>query len=187
MALSRFRGVVAVPAVPQFASAPQLAPGFISPPIETVGSLLVRTPIYRDGKEGALTQQEIHRLTSLTYPEGAPVLRLDQRHLIFEIVSLYVESLNKKAGDGEIFMSQLEETFKIARDAVFDSPSFRAEKNKYLADVDRARNPIKILQGIPCPKCHSTNTTTTRVQMRSADEPMTIITQCHACGTRSKG
>lgn len=93
------------------------------------------------------------------------------------ILDSYIKSLETILTEQKIEQSDL----------VFETPNFAKQKNQYLADMERSRRAISVMVGQDeCPRCHSMSTTSVREQKRSADEPMTYIILCFACGKKSK-
>lgn len=168
--------------------APQTpAPLQAAPPlaIETVETLLTRVELPKEGKMAQLTTEEVHRLASMVYADGSAVLTLTRRSIIYEViggcallgVAVFVEMLEALITEAKVQPSDL----------VFEVATFDKEKNQYLADMERSRKAISVMKGVlPCIKCNSMNTATVQIQQRSADEPMSVITTCFACGKRSK-
>lgn len=152
--------------------------------IPTVETVLRSIQIPKDQKMSKLSDTEVRDLASIAYSDGKPVLSLSSPNVMYQLMGVHVLLGH------EVFMSIISDllTNSIAgEDLVFESPTFKAQKNKYLADIDRHKKAITVVQGQdPCPKCHSMSTSTVKVQTRSADEPIDTLVYCYACKKKSK-
>lgn len=130
-------------------------------------------------------QREIALMLGIRWNDGFQVLTMDNPELVYEFTSICIQSPNIEMAC--ININHV--TSKVAREfgakIILDTFPFVKEWNEYIADIDRAKNAIDLIEGeIQCKKCGSLRTNTVRIQMRSADEPTTVKSICHACGFR---
>lgn len=122
-----------------------------------------------------ITSNEITELTSLTYPNGNPILTLSDRNLFFEIIGL-IFTLGYKTSL---------ELFKRATnpyDLTFNSPLMKQAHDKQQIDLEILRTKVTVAPGLAkCPRCGSKEVSFTEKQTRSSDEPMTIFYTCLSC------
>ncbi len=124
-------------------------------------------------------------LTSLKFERGDPILTLEDRPFVYEIVNMLNELdyevvynfLN--AGWEKVFGSGAGLRKKI----IFENPLLVKAKNKLAMDMEIYRSKVDISKGaIDCKKCGSEETLSIERQIRSADEPASIFSSCIQCG-----
>ncbi|MCL6572887.1 MAG: hypothetical protein K6T88_14585 [Bacillus sp. (in: Bacteria)] len=127
-----------------------------------------------------LTSLDLRELESLTYPNGEPILTLQDRNTLFEVVGL-------------LFNMGYSETLEFLRrvnsssDIIFNSPLMRPAHEKQMIDLEILRSKVEVTPGsIKCPRCGSNEIIYVEKQVRSADEPMTIFYTCVACNKKWK-
>lgn len=131
------------------------------------------------------TPTEVSRMMSVKWPDGTQFLSSDYPSITYEVIGGCVLI---GFDNFMTFVEQIMEDPKTTRsDVVFGSSIFKEARNVYLADLDRSKRNVSVLVGVnACIKCKSMNTASVEVQLRSADEPMNIISNCFACGKRWK-
>jgi len=127
-----------------------------------------------------LTSLDLKELESLTYPNGEPILTLQDRNTLFEVVGL-------------LFNMGYSETLEFLRrvnssnDIIFNSPLMRSAHEKQMIDLEILRSKVEVTPGVvPCPRCGSKEIIYVERQVRAADEPMTIFYTCIACNKKWK-
>lgn len=179
--LKENRGTVELPKTPAGQAPINFAFPTISrlPPVENLDSILRRIVV---GSRGLLTPPQITLLQSLKWNlDRGPILTLENRPLLYEIIGMCEQ------GGVECSCEYIQEIVNKGEsrwtEIVFQFKTFVANRNQYQADIIRIRDKIEVSDGIlPCPRCNSLKTSYTQSQIRSADEPMTIIAVCSTCG-----
>lgn len=131
-----------------------------------------------------LTEDQIWRLTSLTWETGTPVLTLNNLNLLYDIIG---GILNFGFDDFitfiEEFVNKFQGTKSNSSQMLFSSPIFDKERDVFFVNLERSRRKVNTTKGmLACPNCKSKSTESIEKQTRSADEPMTIISTCLECG-----
>jgi DNA-directed RNA polymerase subunit M/transcription elongation factor TFIIS len=130
-----------------------------------------------------LTSQQAKQLALLRVGD-APLLSVEDRDGIYTIVSL-IDQLGWDTAYPYI-VSQLSPQLSVAeaiRQIVRDSPLIKRPKERFLLDLDKYRRKASSAKGLhTCRACGSKETISVQKQLRSADEPMTTIITCVACG-----
>ncbi len=126
-------------------------------------------------------------LTSLKFERGDPILTLEDRPFVYEIVNMLNELdyevvynfLN--AGWEKVFGSGAGLRKKI----IFENPLLVKAKDKLAMDMEIYRSKVEVSKGaINCRKCGSEETLSVSKQIRSADEPESILANCLSCKHR---
>jgi DNA-directed RNA polymerase subunit M/transcription elongation factor TFIIS len=124
-------------------------------------------------------------LTSLKFPNGEAVLRLNDRYFVYEVVNLlnslsYDIVYNFLAADWTKVFGNVHD---IRKKILLENPLLEPEREKLQLYMEIFRNRVDVSKGaIDCKKCGSDETISVEKQIRSADEPMTIKVTCLQCG-----
>lgn len=77
----------------------------------------------------------------------------------------------------------LDRTYETIEDLEFASPVMDDARHHYEKEIDTMVYKPKRGEGIyTCRKCKSTDIDTQALQLRSADEPVTVLAKCNNCG-----
>jgi DNA-directed RNA polymerase subunit M/transcription elongation factor TFIIS len=132
----------------------------------------------------SLTEDQIWKLTSLTWETGTPVLTLNNLNLLYDIIGGilnfgfedFIEFVEK-------FVNKSKGTKSNSSEMLFSSAIFNKERDAFFVNLERSRRKVNTTKGmLACPNCKSKSTESIEKQTRSADEPMTIISTCLECG-----
>ena len=74
----------------------------------------------------------------------------------------------------------------INSDDLWASPGFLDANKKMLVNIFNQYYKPQQEKGRPCPTCRSNDTSVFMQQLRSADEPASVITFCNSCGWRNR-
>ncbi len=125
-------------------------------------------------------------LTSIKLKNGEELLSLEYRYFIYEIVNMlntldYEVVYNFLNVDWEKILGSR----NIRRKILFENPLLKSAKDKLDMDMEIFRGHIDVTKGaVDCPKCGSEETLSVEQQTRSADEPMSIFSNCLQCKWR---
>jgi DNA-directed RNA polymerase subunit M/transcription elongation factor TFIIS len=135
---------------------------------------LAAVPIYGDRR---LSQEEYNTLNNLYFPDGTKMLILpDQAEFVVFVISLlrqlpFVEVINYLQGQ------------KDRKSAILQSPLLRDEAERARIELDNVQKNVEVEEGVyQCMECGSRKTSSIHKQIRSADEPMSILVTCKGCG-----
>jgi len=105
----------------------------------------------------------------------------ERKSLLYEMLSLSgVKSAEEVLN---IIRTATSQNRKIQISEFYTSSVYDPQKQRYIAEVARQRDPIEQEKSDDkCPKCGEQNVSFTRRQMRAADEPMTTCFVCGDCG-----
>jgi len=132
--------------------------------------------------EPSLSAAEVATLSAMTDSKGQLVLNHDKTEMLYEILSMIIDTKMGIEAAVLYFGSVPTPTDP------FDLPIFKKQRDEYLGDMERARNAIEVMEGVvPCPKCTSMKTLFVIIQNRGGDEASASIISCRACNkiTRS--
>lgn len=129
-----------------------------------------------------VTEEQVEQLIDLKFKSGQPILSLEERWFIYEIVWL----LNVSGFDltYNYLSTDWEKVFgphNIRKKMLFENPLMSSAKEKAAIDMEIFRTKIDVEMGEPCRRCKSTSTIAFEKQTRSADEAMTIKISCLSC------
>lgn len=129
-----------------------------------------------------LNSTQIQALSGLLFSNGTPIVSLQDRGLLYEIINL----INQKGFD-QTYAYLSNTQFKTKDSVIFESPLLEKQRTQIYADMDNYRNrPITAEGAYTCGRCGSKETIAAEKQTRSADEPMTVIVSCTACPNKWK-
>jgi len=127
-----------------------------------------------------LTSNQISDLLSIRYSNGQPVITLQDRDILYEMMNLI-----NKIGWEEGYRYLVQSTFPDKTSVILENPLLQKERQQLYADMENYRNrPITGKGAYKCGKCGSEETISAEKQTRSADEPMTVHVTCTACNNR---
>lgn len=118
---------------------------------------------------------QVSSLLSLTYPDNTPIINIDRKDIIIEIISMLI-----KLGYEEtfIFLSNV----GSSEDLIWEQKAMDKGRNYVLREVTIHQAEEVGVKGVGrCRYCPSTELTFSMKQMRSADEPMTVFVRCILC------
>lgn len=151
--------------------------------IETIESILRKINFSKDiNVEVKLTGDQIHRIASVSWPDGTTLFSVKNKPFIFDMLSMYID----KEIPIDNLIEDLEDIVSIQKrgdnNIIFESNFFLEAQKIYKEDLIRSRNNIEISEGLlPCPKCKSMKTSSAELQIRGGDEGITIRSVCYAC------
>lgn len=129
-----------------------------------------------------LNQSQIDQLKALKFQDENPIFSLDDKYLIFEIVTGIASE-----GYDNMYDYLNSRVWKDRKELMMESPSLKQAQNKLKLDLQITQSQIEVAEGIyTCRKCGSKKTQSTWAQTRSADEPATIYVTCVECGNAWK-
>jgi DNA-directed RNA polymerase subunit M/transcription elongation factor TFIIS len=133
-----------------------------------------------------LTPQQANKLANLKIGGTTPLLSLEDRPGIYTVVSL-IEQLGWDKGiayiEREIATKSELPVSQVVKNLVLRSPLLAKSENRLYLDMDKYRRKASSAKGLhTCRVCGSKETISVQKQLRSADEPMTTIITCVACG-----
>ena len=136
-------------------------------------------------QQQGLTADQANRLASLTV-RGYPLLAVNDRDSLYSIVSMVKQLDFEQAMTfiDELLNRRSFDSIVQAVDAiVYDSQLLAKVRSKTIADLDNFRRKKSTAKGLyTCRACGSKETVSVEKQLRSADEPMTLIITCVVCG-----
>jgi DNA-directed RNA polymerase subunit M/transcription elongation factor TFIIS len=153
--------------------------------LESVESLLRRMKNL-DGNP-LITDRQIHELLSLTIEDELPLFSLENRSQLYEIIGYFMENptlINKEIEKMRNVLRDATRSF-IPEDILFSMNFFDKEKTELAIEEEASRQTSSVQQGeglYICGKCGSDKTVYTEKQLRSSDEPMSVIVKCENCG-----
>ncbi len=140
----------------------------------------------------------ISTLSSLTDKKGKVLLNQNEIKLLIDLKSIDERSLLNTGNHwykiiGQITVSGFDQVYnglnkqkwKNFNDAYWKLPVFNLPKWRLQYELSAIKESEKVGKGLfkcPNPKCGSEETVSAQKQVRSADEPMTIIVRCVPCG-----
>lgn len=132
-----------------------------------------------------LTDGEVKSLKELKFSNGEPILTLEDRNFIYEIVWLIKEkgydvAYNFLSADWEKVLG----SYNIRKKMLFENPLLEKAKDKFYLDMNIYKTRVEVEAGEKCRKCGSTETISIEKQCRSADEAATIKITCINCKFR---
>ena len=132
-----------------------------------------------------VTYDEAIALTNIKFDNGEPLLRLENRYFVYEVVNM-LNSL-----DFEVVYNFLnagwEKVFGpsrpgIRKKIIFENPLLGPAKEKLALDMEIFRNRVDVEKGsVDCRKCGSEETISVERQVRASDEPVSIFCRCLQC------
>ena len=123
-------------------------------------------------------------LTSIKFSTGEPVLSLNHRYFVYEIVNMldsldYDVVYNFLSADWAKVFGNVHD---IRKKILFETPLLDSARDKLQMDMEIYRDRLDISIGaINCPKCSSKETMSKERQNRAADEPVSIYCSCLQC------
>lgn len=180
--MKRFTGTVELSSAPVMA--PQ-EPSSRTPSIKKVTKVHDILSSLRKDDRNLLSRDQINRLVSLTFStSGDPVLDLEHRYFMFEILGLLQQTdfetvYNFLSVDWEDVFPQP----STRKNIILESPLMQPAKDKLASDLEIFNKRLDVSKGgVDCPKCSSDETISVSKQIRRADEPATIRVTCLQCG-----
>jgi len=129
-----------------------------------------------------LTTVQIEQLVSLNLLKGVPLISLENRPFLYEIIALIQE-----LGFNATYNYIASQNSVSINDLIFNSPLLTRAHDKVLIDADSIRIKVDAVESVfTCKRCGSKRTIQAERQVRSADEPMTIFVTCVDCGNSWK-
>ncbi len=123
-----------------------------------------------------LSSLQIDNLLSMKQEDGTLLFNSsdDTKDMIYNIISQI-----RVYGFNDIYTRLQKQT----RDEyLFNTPGFDSAKDIEINSIFSFKSKVEVVTGVfKCPKCHTDRVTYYQKQMRSADEPMTIIITCESC------
>lgn len=120
-------------------------------------------------------------------------LGIQNTDVLYEIIcdcfSFYVQGMDKSITIDmyiALLKQYLDSELRNNTDIIFNSITFKEQKNQYDNDNDKLRRDVVVRSGLPCKYCKSTETIYLEVQLRSGDEGSSGINKCFSCGRLSK-
>ena len=169
------RTSVAAPTLPGGLPLPGPSQTTVAKQLETINTLLNRIQI---SGEPLLTQQQVFDLTSLKLHSGQPLLALEDRYFVYEVVGLV-----QKIKFDSAYQFLTSQVWMTSKECLFAFPTLDKAKDKMRVDASILRNKSIAAKGLfTCRRCGSKETISAQTQTRSADEPMTIKVTCIQCG-----
>ena len=160
----------ALPAVPEITT-------------QSLTNLLISTK-KPDGSQLVDYNQAI-ALTNIKFSSGEPVLTLNYRYFIYEVINLlssldYDIVYNFLSTDWIKVFGNISD---IRKKILLENPLLEPAKQKLQMDMEIYRNKLDVGVGVfSCKRCLSKETISLEVQNRSADEQMTVKVTCIHCG-----
>ena len=136
-------------------------------------------------EQQGLSTDQANRLASLTV-NGYPLLSVNDRNSLYSIVTMIKQLDFEQAMTymDELLRSRSFDSISQAVDAiVYDSQLLAKVRSKTIADLENFKRKKSTAKGLyTCRVCGSKETISVEKQLRSADEPMTLIITCVVCG-----
>jgi len=136
-------------------------------------------------EQQGLTAVQAKQLASLTV-DGIPLLSVNDRDGLYSIVTMIKQMDFEQAMTyiDELLRSRSFDSIAHAIDSiVYDSELLAKVRSKTIADLENFRRKKSTAKGLyTCRACGSKETISVEKQLRSADEPMTLIISCVVCG-----
>lgn len=146
--------------------------------IQTVADLLQRMV-------PTLQPNYIQALLAMIW-RGQQLLSLDDPQFVYNIAGFI---RNPKGGFESTYTYLTDpalQEYRSKDEILFMSPLLKPARDKADIDAEILRNKVLVTKGVKCRRCGSSNTISAEKQIRSADEPMTVIVSCLNCGNRTK-
>jgi DNA-directed RNA polymerase subunit M/transcription elongation factor TFIIS len=137
----------------------------------------------KKGETPVLNRDQAASLLSLKFSNDEPVLTMEDRGFVYEIVNLlmtvgYEDTYN-------FLKMNWEEKFGLSPNTrnmiIFENPLFETLKIKFINDTNFYKNKIEVSAGEKCKKCGSIETISAERQCRSGDEAVSIRVTCLQC------
>lgn len=117
----------------------------------------------------------IDRLLGMTYKNGTPILTLENREVLYEVINAL----------GEVPVEVMVDYLKGVEDPVgliMGLPTLAGvrQRARFVQIVTRLEGDVGS-GGEPCPRCKGTRTRFELVQMRSCDEMQSVLHRCVVC------
>jgi DNA-directed RNA polymerase subunit M/transcription elongation factor TFIIS len=131
-----------------------------------------------------VTTEEATNLANLKFKNGEPILNMQHRWFVYEIVWLltvvgYTPTYNYLSMDWEKIFGE----YNIRKKMMFENPLMSPAKEKFAVDMEIYRNKPELVEGgEKCRRCQSEATVSTEMQKRRCDENVNIIIWCSSCG-----
>ena len=155
------------------------------PPAIEVQSLATILPtIPKSDGTPIVTYNQALVLTSLKFQQGDPILTLEDRPFVYEIVNMidklgYDRVYNFLNVDWEKIVGP---GAGIRKRIIFENPLLDPSKERMEMDMEIFRSRVDVSKGaVNCKRCGSEETLSVEKQTRSADEPMTVRVRCLQC------
>lgn len=170
-------------------SAPQLDPVRYQSLPQALGSIIVIDEIlasYRKDGVPILSEDQISKLTDITLSNGRKFFSIDNdrdRDGIYMILG----DFDKYPFD-DVYTALTRRKYNSKDEYIFEeSPGMGFSRYKAKIDTEIFKNKIETVPGtFKCRKCTSEETIAMESQMRSADEPATIVVTCVMCANTWK-
>lgn len=162
-------------------------PVAIAPPVpkvKTESVVTVLPTILKEDGTPIVNYNQALALSALKFEEGEPILTLEDRPFLYEIVNM----LNTL--DYEVVYNFLNVGWEkvlgsgagIRKRMIFENPLLVKSKDKLAMDMEIYRNQVDVGVGmVNCKKCNSTETLSVEKQKRSSDEPTSVTVKCLQC------
>jgi len=154
----------------------------VLPKVNTKDIVDILTSIKKEDDSTLITKTEAKNLTSLTFKNNEPILSLQDKNFLYEIIWMlakieYTQVYNFLSTDWEkVFGSH-----NIRKKMLFENPLLSSTRDQFEIYMDIFKTKIEVSAGEKCKRCKSDNTISITAQTRSADEAATIKIQCLAC------
>lgn len=111
----------------------------------------------------------------LKYQDNSPIYDTNRQDIIFEIIGMF-----KSLQYDEVI--KFLKTVRKPRDILWEQPSMEEGRTKVLRELVIYQEDLQGVKGVgKCKFCPSTELSMGMKQLRSGDEPMTVIYQCVKC------
>lgn len=128
------------------------------------------------------TNQQVDKLTTLLGKNGLPLLTMEDKYLLYEIIYLTL-----KIGFDTIYQYLTSRNFSDSKEIIMESPLMLDYKNKVSFDISQSQMMAPTSLGLyKCPRCGSEYTVSMDKATRAADESLTTFVQCMSCNCRWK-
>lgn len=131
-----------------------------------------------------MTSDQVDKLLKIRLTRDEFLINVENRYFIYEVYNMirklgYYQTYEYLNQDWSKIYGNVAD---IRKKIVLGSPLMKPFEDKLNLDMEIYRNKIDVGKGaIDCVKCGSENTVSVEKQMRSADEPMSVIVTCMSC------
>lgn len=158
--------------------------------LENVEDILERITDKQD--DPLFTEKQIFRLTSLSLNKEREIdfLTFQNKSLIYDLSGYWIEidaQIDNEIKMLEILLEENKDSTLTSYDIFFELKLWDQAKEDYYKEMDVSRDQVQVKEGIVvCTNCKSRKTVSYEKQTRSADEGMTTIWKCLACGKQGR-
>ncbi|QIN54228.1 transcription elongation factor TFIIS [Cedratvirus kamchatka] len=137
------------------------------------------TPTPKKRTLGNLNIEETDILRSLRFIDGTPLLTLSTTYEILALV--------KEVGFAETLAFINSSPWDDAKSLIMALPNLHQAREQVRREMLISQEKLEASTGVhKCPFCQSMRTTTVEKQIRSCDEPTTLIVTCRDCGRQKR-